>query len=105
MEQYKLTLAQGSKKMADQEGQEIEVDCFCLYRDMSKDEDGKETEKEILSIRTRDGDILGTISETFKRDFFDLVNFFEDAGEPLPTIKVISGKSKKDRKFVTCTVA
>ena len=101
-EKYALTMAPGSKKMQEQEGQIIEPVAWALYEDT--DEKSGEV-KEVLSIRTADGDVLGTISKTFKRDFFDMLTFFEGQGEKVKAIKIIGGTSKSGRKFITCTAA
>ena len=54
-----------------------------------------------IIIKTIDGEMFGTISDTFKREFGDIVGFF---GDDVGAIKVISGKSKAGRNFITCSV-
>jgi hypothetical protein len=108
-EQYMHMLAQGTKKMSDHKGEVIEVKSWCLYESTEEKTDPKSGEissevKEVLTIHTADGDTLGTISDTFKRDFFDMQDFFKAQGMEAPNIKIIGGVSKKDREFITCTI-
>ena len=58
--------------------------------------------KEVIAIATPDGELFATISNTFREEFMDMVNYF---GSDLGAIKVISGTSKAGRKYVTCSIA
>ena len=62
--------------------------------------DGEDV-KEILTLETVDGEMFGTVSDTFKREFDDIVGFF---GDDVGAIRVIGRTSKNGRKFITCTV-
>lgn len=109
-EQYMHMLAQGAKKMADHKDETIEIKTWCLYESTEEKTDKKSGEvtrevKEVLSIHTADGDTLGTISDTFKRDFFAMQDFFKAQGMDAPNIKIIGGTSKAGREFITCTIA
>lgn len=95
---YKMMKSPDVKKMSDAEDSILEVKSWVKYTDV----DAKTGEmKEILTLETVDGEMFGTVSETFKREFDDIVAFF---GDDVGAIKVISGTSKAGRKFVTCTV-
>ena len=74
VEEYTLTMAAGNKKMQDHQDETIEPVTWALYTDT--DEKTGEV-KEVLSIKTADGDVLGTVSKTFKRDFFSMLSFFK----------------------------
>ena len=100
-EKYFLTMAPSVQKMKDAVSQEIEVSAWCLYEDTNS----KGDEQEILSIVTPEGDVFATNSPTFKEDFIKMYDMFIDSGEKVTAIKVISGKSKSDREFITCVYA
>lgn len=96
---YKLMKSPEVKKMSDAEDSILEVTAWVKY----SDPDPKTGEiREILALVTEDGEMFGTVSNTFKREFDDIVAFF---GPAVGAIKVISGQSKAGRKFITCTVA
>lgn len=94
---YMMTLSPAIKKMKDSVGTVLDVDATVLYSDVNSD--GKEVE--VLSIMTKDGDVYATNSPTFKRDFQQIAELM--AGEDY-SIEVISGTSKADREFITCTL-
>ena len=95
---YKMMKSPDVKKMSDAEDSILEVKSWVKYMDT----DTKTGEvKEILTLGTVDGEMFGTVSETFKREFDDIVSFF---GDDVGAIKVISGKSKAGRNFITCSV-
>ena len=96
---YKMVKSAEVQKMTDAAGSELEVVAYVIYDDM----DNKTGEiKEVVTIATADGELFGTISSTFIREFKDIINYFDgDAGN----IKVISGTSKGGREFITCSVA
>lgn len=96
--QYKLIKSPETKKMSDAVDSVLEVKAWMSYSDV----DSKTGEvREILAIETVDGELFGTISATFRREFADIVNFF---GDDVGAIKVVGGKSKAGRDFITCTV-
>lgn len=96
--QYKLMKSPSVKKMADAEGSILEVAAWIAYTDI----DSKTGEEhEVLTIQTVDGELFGTISATFRREFSDIVKYF---GDDVGAIKVVGGKSKAGRNFITCTV-
>lgn len=59
---------------------------------------------QILSLIADDGKIYATQSITFKENFFDMFEMFEEDVEFLPVIKT-SGLTKADRPFVNCKLA
>ena len=95
---YKMMKSPEVKKMSDADGSVLEVAAWVKYTDV----DQKTGEvKEILTLETVDGEMFGTVSNTFQREFNDIVEFF---GEDVGAIKVTSGTSKAGRNFITCTV-
>lgn len=101
-QKYLLTKNPEVINMKDCDGQVIDIEAWAVY----KDADFKTgEEREVLSILTKDGDTVSTISSTFKREFMDLVDIYTDEGEDMQKVKVFTGTSKNGRKFVSCTMA
>ena len=95
---YKLMKSPDVKKMSDAEDSVLDVSAWIKYTDL----DAKTGEiKEILTLQTSDGEMFGTVSPTFQREFADITEFF---GDDVGQIKVVSGTSKAGRTFITCTV-
>lgn len=95
---YFLTMAPIVQKMSDAESQIIEVDSWAVY----EDENSKGEMQTILALKTRENEVFATNSKTFKEDFVKMNELFESWGETVHSIKVTSGMSKNDRKFITC---
>ena len=93
---YKLTKNPGIKKMRDAVSQRLEVKNWCNYFD--EKEDG--TVAEILAIETMDGDVYATNSDTFRRDFMEMLEI-----GVADEILIMTGKSKSGRDFITCCLA
>lgn len=99
VELYKMVISDTNISLGtDSEGVIINSDAWVLYQ--TKDPTGKDIE--VLSILEEEAGVYCTISETFKRHFFEIVDCF---GEDMPPIKVIYGTSRNGRKFVSCTLA
>lgn len=96
---YNLTKSRKAMKMSDADKQILSIAAWALYEDADKTSGEV---REVLSILTTDGDVLSTISETFKNDFLDMFDMF---GEELKKIEVVTGKSKNNRTYVTCAYA
>ena len=96
---YKLMKSPEVKKMTEAEGSILEIGSWIHYN--SPDRETGEI-KEVIAIATTDGELFATISNTFREEFMDMVNYF---GSDLGAIKVISGTSKAGRKYVTCSIA
>ena len=95
---YKMMKSPDVKKMSDADGSFLDVAAWISYTDT----DSRTGEiKELLVIQTTDGEMFGTVSAVFQREFKDIVKFF---GDDVGMIKVISGKSKAGRNFITCSV-
>lgn len=97
-----FALAHDALKLSDLEGETIEVSAYMFY----EDEDPKTGEvKKILAIKTVEGLIYGTNSETFQKKFVDIMaNVYDDDSEP-KTITIVSGVSKAGRKYIDCKIA
>lgn len=96
---YKLMKSPEVKKMSEAAGSVLEITAWIQYN--SPDKETGEV-KEVIAIETIDGELFATISNTFREEFLDMVEWF---GSDLGAIKVIAGTSKAGRKYITCGVA
>lgn len=95
---YSLTRGQSMSVKDVDDRTVITPAAFVVYEDTDKD--GKMNE--VLAIRDKEsGEVFTTISPTFKRDFFDIVDFM---GEDDYSIRTVHGTTKAGRDFVTCTM-
>lgn len=95
---YKMMKSPDVKKMSDADGSVLDVAAWISYTDA----DSRTGEiREILTLQTTDGEMFGTVSGVFQREFKDITKFF---GDDVGMIKVTSGKSKAGRNFITCSV-
>lgn len=95
---YSLTHGQSMSVKNVDERTVITPAAYAVYEDTDKD--GKTNE--VLAIRDKEsGEVFTTISPTFKRDFFEIVELM---GEDDYSIRVIHGTTKAGRDFVTCTM-
>ena len=97
-QRHKLTKGKNPVKVKDAVGLEIRVSMWVLYTDT----DAKGEDFEVLSIMADDGTVYTTISETFKRSFFDILEDF--AGEDLPDLVILEGTSKNNRTYYDCDI-
>lgn len=95
---YSLTRGQSMGVKDMDERTVITPAAYAVYEDT--DNDGKTVE--VLAIRDKEsGEVFTTISPTFKRDFFDIVEFM---GKDDYSIRALHGTTKAGRDFVTCTL-
>lgn len=98
-ELYILTkgVTKSVQKLTDEELSEPHaVHGFVLY----EEENARLETVEVLAIKT-DGFVLSTISATFKKEFFDIVDIMGD--EPF-AIRIIKGQTRGGRTFYTCAL-
>lgn len=79
-----------------EDGTEISIDFWALFTDEEKEN------TEVLTIVDKSGVVYSTISETFKKNFFRMVEIFSD--EEFNIVK-ISGTTKAGRDYVNCDLA
>lgn len=94
VELYKLTRGTAAN-VNRSKGERIKIAEY-LYH-VEEREDGP---KEILSMMGEDGRVFRTVSKTFIRSFFDIVDNFV----AVPEIEFCEGVSKGGRPFVNCTL-
>lgn len=95
---YRLTKAQRVKKMSEASGSVLNPTAWVLYEDL----DNKSGELKTVLVIEDNGEMFGTISGTFIREFCDAAETFENEVGP---IKVIEGVTRAGRKFITCELA
>lgn len=88
-----------SVSVQEAEGVAFKLNAYVLYD--TPDSDGRTVE--VLAILTDEGDVYSTISETFKRNFFKILDYMQDSDEEYD-IKIITGTSRNGRRYVSCTI-
>ena len=97
-ELYFLTMSPKAENVRDHVGERIDVSAWLLYEDVDK----KSGElHEVLSILTPENEVVATISPTFKSDFMDMAELFQNDF----AFEIISGMSKAGREYITCALA
>lgn len=100
LEVYNMTKSHKLNTLKNLEnGTKLEVAGFMEWEDINE-ETGESTE--LLSLLTTDGAAYVTQSDAFKRDFFDIVEIFDN--EFPITIEHGVGKSKAGREYHYCAV-
>lgn len=98
MDIYKMSKSNEIQKISDNEGKILPVKAYMTYTDI----DSKGEEKTICSIMTQDDEVYATNSDSFRRDFEDMLSLTASMNQTVETIKIVSGKSKAGRTFYTC---
>ena len=100
LEVYNMTKSHKLNTLKNLEnGAKLEVEGFMEWED-TNEETGEATE--LMSLITTDGETYVTQSDTFKRDFFDIVEIFEHKFPIM--IEHGVGKSKAGREYHFCAV-
>ena len=99
-DKWKLTRDAGILKMSDFEGQTIQPITYCVYTDVNSE--GQE--QTLLSIMDSEGKVYATNSETFRREFLDMVKVFTESKEPLESILIMGGTTNAGRHYITCAL-
>lgn len=100
LEVYNMTKSHKLNTLKNLEnGEKLEVAGFMEWEDVSE-ETGETTQ--LMSLLTTDGTTYVTQSDTFKRDFFDIVEIFEHSFPIMVEHGV--GKSKAGREYHYCAV-
>ena len=89
---YRLTKAQSAHKIQDAAGTVLNPDKWVLFED---------EDKTVLTLEDS-GELFGTISGTFIKEFTDA---FNELGEDMGPIRVVTGQTRAGRTYVTCELA
>lgn len=93
---YKLSKDPKIQKMSENIGRTVNVDSWIIYSELN----AKGEEVVVLSIKDQDGTVLATNSKVFREQFEDIA---EICGGDVDMIEIISGLSKNNREYVTCS--
>ena len=94
---YRLTKAQSAHKIQDAAGTVLNPVKWVLF----EDEDRTGEVKTVLTLEDS-GELFGTISGTFIKEFTDA---FNELGEDMGPIRVVTGQTRAGRTYVTCELA
>lgn len=94
VELYKLVRGP-AENVNRSKGEKVKISAYLHYAE--EREDGP---REILTMMGEDGRVFRTVSKTFIRSFFDIVDNFI----AVPEIEFCEGMSKSGRPFVDCTL-
>lgn len=106
-EKYRYSQGAENIKLKDMAGKTITVKNWAIIAQKDIDESTGEVEDEKLLLAVEDikGVVAVTNSATAREAFSNIVSFLADDGVTEKfDIKVVTGKSKNDREFVTVTL-
>lgn len=106
-EKYRYSQGAENVKLKDLAGKTINVKNWAIIAQKDIDESTGEVEGErlLLAIEDSKGAVVVTNSATAREAFSNIVSFLADDGVTEKfDIKVVTGKSKNDREFVTVTL-
>ena len=107
LDKYRYSQGAENIKLKDVAGEKITVKNYAtMLQKNIEEENGEVTdEKILLAIEDADGKVYVTNSATAREAFTNIVEFLADDGVKTGfEIKVVTGKSKNDREFVTLTL-
>lgn len=107
LDKYRYSQGAENIKLKDVAGDKIVVKNYATMLQKNIEEESGEVtdEKLLLAIEDTSGKVYVTNSATAREAFANIVKFLEDDGITTGfEIKVVTGKSKNDREFVTVTL-
>lgn len=107
VDKYRYSLGADNIKLKDVAGKKITVKNYAtmLLKNFEEESGEVTDEKLLLAIEDTDGKVYVTNSAIAREAFANIIEFLAD--DSVTTgfeIKVITGKSKNDREFVTATL-
>lgn len=107
LDKYRYSQGAENIKLKDVAFETIRVKNYAtiLQKSINEENGDVEDEKLLLAIEDTDGKVYVTNSATARESFGYIVEFLADDGVTTDfEIKVVTGKSKNDREFVTVTL-
>lgn len=107
LDKYRYSQGAENIKLKDIAFETIRVKNYATMLQKSINEENGEVEDEklLLAIEDTDGKVYVTNSATARESFGNIVEFLADDGVTTGfDIKVVTGRSKNDREFVTVTL-
>lgn len=103
---YHMLKSPEIRKLSEAAGRTIAIQAYVLYDDeKGTTEEGEVIAQRILSIKDADGTVYATNSQTFVRDFEDMISMFSDFGDEVHAVTVKEGRSRNGRSFLNCVYA
>lgn len=97
-DKYDLTRNPETERMANHKDEILSVDQY-----MIREEENGATGEPVTIVSIRSGDkCYATNSSVFVREFASLVEMAEEANDTIHHIKVIGGRSRNNRDFISC---
>lgn len=96
---YRLTKSKSEMVQGAPDGMSVPVVKWALYNDPKEQKDGSLRDNQVLSFIDQAGVKYSTVSQTFIREFLDIVMIMEP--DPFAVI-IIHGKTKAGKDFVSC---
>lgn len=97
-DKYDLLRSPKTQRMQDMKGQRLEVAAYMIREETNSE--GEVTT--IVSVKTKDGDLVATNSKTFLQEFEAVI---ECVGGAEFALDVMDGISRNGRHYVTCAWA
>lgn len=107
LDKYRYSQGAENIKLKDVAGEKLTVKNYStmLQKEINEETGEVGEEKLLLAIEDMDGRVYVTNSATAREAFTNIVDFLSDDGTTTGfDIKVVTGKSKNDREFVTVTL-
>lgn len=107
LDKYRYSQGAENIKLKDVAGEKITVKNYAtmLQKNIEEESGVVTDEKLLLAIEDTDGKVYVTNSATAREAFTNIVEFLADDNVTTGfDIKVVTGKSKNDREFVTVTL-
>lgn len=98
-EVYRMIKSEAINMQTLEKGTSIPVDAFCVYTEDKPDPKSGEVVTSTVCSLISKGKKYATISQTFIREFMDILDVMAD--EPFSII-ITGGTSRGGRKFVSC---
>lgn len=97
-DKYDLTRNPETERMSNHKDEILSIDQF-----MIREEENQKDEEVVTIVSIKSGEnIYATNSAVFVREFTALVGMAEEANETIHHIKIVGGKSKNNRDFISC---
>ena len=97
-DKYDLTRNPETERMSNHKDEVLSIDQFMIREELNASNNEPVT---IVSIKSGDT-VYATNSAVFVREFTSLVGMAEEANETIHHIKVIGGRSRNNRDFISC---
>lgn len=99
---YRLAKDPTTEKMSKHKNEVVSFDAYMVREEVNSD---AEIVKVLSMHVVPDDIIIATNSKTFIREFLDMLSCFEEVGEKVDCIEILTGISKAGREYISCRYA